>query len=580
MQQGSGNIPFSFQRLLGLSSSRSVLILLIFFGLYFVTARFGLEISAVNRFAALVWAPTGLALAALLLFGWRLWPAIFLGAFCVNWVTGAPAVTALGIATGNTLEALLGFYLCTFRPGFHRSLDRVEDVVHLLIGGAFLSTLVSASIGVTSLFLSHILKSSDMISTWTQWWSGDMLGDLMVAPLLLIFSERNFLFRPQERRNWIEPVIFATVLVVFGIVVLGPTSDFLSSWLGLRGIYLLIPLLLWSALRFGQRGSVLASFTISTVALWNTVKGEGPFGHGSPLQLMVFVMTIAMTGLFVGAVASEREQERQNLRQREQELKQAKDAAEAANLAKSAFLANMSHEIRTPLGAVLGFSELIIDPAIEPSEKDEFVAAIKRNGELLSNIINDILDLSKVEAGKMEADPRSIRMSEIISDMKMLFNLPAQEKNIGFEIIADGDVPEVIFTDGMRLRQILLNLIGNAIKFTIQGQVKLRIQRRDEHQLAFIVSDTGRGIGPDEREKLFHPFSQVDMSIRRKFGGTGLGLVLSRRLAELLGGKVELTSSEPGRGSVFTATIDVQLRAEPQQDVNHAERRICDDFVK
>lgn len=241
------------------------------------------------------------------------------------------------------------------------------------------------------------------------------------------------------------------------------------------------------------------------------------------------------------------------------DLLEAKEAAEAANMAKSAFLANMSHEIRTPLGAVLGFSDLVIDPNVKPSEKANFLAAVKRNGELLSNIINDILDLSKIEAGKMQIATDEVSLMEVLTDTKTLLDLQASDKGIAFNVVIDPGVPEKIKTDPLRLRQILINIIGNAIKFTAKGSVDVKIRMALSGQrslLSFAVSDTGSGVKPDQINKLFAPFSQVDVSTKRKFGGTGLGLVLAKRFANLLGGDVVLTDTIPDKGSTFTITID------------------------
>lgn len=243
-----------------------------------------------------------------------------------------------------------------------------------------------------------------------------------------------------------------------------------------------------------------------------------------------------------------------------QELLAAKVAADAANLAKSAFLANMSHEIRTPLGAVLGFTDLIIDPQVQPSEKANFAAVIKRNGELLSNIINDILDLSKIESGKMQITTLNVLLAEVLTDTKTMLELQAKSKGIALGIAIDESVPDIIRTDPLRLRQVLINIIGNAIKFTSKGAVDVKVQRQSSKNgqdlLAFIVKDTGCGIREDQIIKLFVPFSQADDTSKRTFGGTGLGLVLSRRFANLLGGDVVLAQTSPDEGSTFTITID------------------------
>ena len=229
-----------------------------------------------------------------------------------------------------------------------------------------------------------------------------------------------------------------------------------------------------------------------------------------------------------------------------------------ANATKSAFLANMSHEIRTPLGAILGFSELMLDGDMSAAEKQRTLEIIKRNGKLLSNIINDILDLSKVEAGKMEFERIPVQLRELMNEISVLLNLEAAGKGIQLRVSSEGVVPQVIKTDPTRLRQILFNIVGNAIKFTEKGYVSLKVKLSSENpkHIQFVVEDTGTGISQDQSARLFSPFTQADVTTTRKFGGTGLGLVLSKKFANALGGDVVLAHSEIGRGSTFVISID------------------------
>jgi len=244
----------------------------------------------------------------------------------------------------------------------------------------------------------------------------------------------------------------------------------------------------------------------------------------------------------------------------ERELLHAKATAEAASRAKSAFVANMSHEIRTPMTAILGYADLLNNANQSIDERAKCIQTIRRNGEHLLTIINDILDVSKIEAGKMGVERITCSPCQIVADVCALMKGRAQEKNLAFDAKYFGQIPQAIQSDPTRLRQILVNLIGNAIKFTKDGGVKLLISMAnsadsDKPHLRFDVTDTGIGLSPDQQEKLFRPFAQADSSTTRKFGGTGLGLTISKRLATMLGGDLTLRSV-PGAGSTFTLTVE------------------------
>jgi signal transduction histidine kinase len=249
------------------------------------------------------------------------------------------------------------------------------------------------------------------------------------------------------------------------------------------------------------------------------------------------------------------------LQQKLQEVEALKDIAEAANEAKSRFLANMSHEIRTPLGAVLGFSELL-NMSSEKLDEEQLhsVSSIIRNGKQLLQLIESILDLSKIEADRIEIEKLPVSLSELVTDLNAAHAHVASEKGIKFSISFTGKVPKTIKSDPVRLRQILNNLIANAIKFTEKGHVNvligLTVHERASQKLSFTIEDTGCGLAQHEVDKIFQPFTQADSSTTRKFGGTGLGLGIARQLAVLLGGNVELVKSAPLQGSVFRATVD------------------------
>jgi PAS domain S-box-containing protein len=261
------------------------------------------------------------------------------------------------------------------------------------------------------------------------------------------------------------------------------------------------------------------------------------------------------------------------------DLVQARQAAEAATHAKSEFLANMSHEIRTPMTAILGFADVLLEHSRSTtvsSEQVEAALTIKRNGEYLLTIINDILDLSKIEAGKMTVEHIRCSPHQIVADVAALIGVRAEAKGLRFNVHYVGVLPDTICTDPVRIRQILINIIGNAFKFTEVGGVELSValdQSGPEPRLQFNVRDTGIGMTPEQVSRLFAPFSQADASTSRRFGGTGLGLTISRRLAEMLGGQIDVVSSSTGNGthmrfSVATGSlVGVTLLADPGQAV-------------
>lgn len=258
-------------------------------------------------------------------------------------------------------------------------------------------------------------------------------------------------------------------------------------------------------------------------------------------------------------------EKRMLLKQKVRELELAKKAAEAAkesaeraNRLKSAFLANMSHEIRTPLGALMGFTELL---KLSDNEQDRatYAEVIIRNGKALVQLIDEILDLSKVEAGHLETEMASVSAKDLTREIFHLLEPSASKKNLKLYLQMSSGVPDRIGTDPMRLRQILVNIIGNAIKFTVTGSITVDVsydKNGVKPAVVFEVRDTGIGIPADKSQKLFLPFSQIDPSVSRRFGGTGLGLALSKKLSVLLGGDVELVSSTPDVGSVFRVRIE------------------------
>ena len=316
--------------------------------------------------------------------------------------------------------------------------------------------------------------------------------------------------------------------------------------------------------------------TLELVALR---KGGEPF----PVELSLSAVRVRGSWHAVGIIrdiTQRKEAERQQelyaaaLEGQRQAMEELYGAAEVANRAKSEFLANMSHEIRTPMTAILGYADLLAE-SIDDPDHVEALRTIRKNGEHLLAVINDILDLSKLEAGKMQVERRAVAPLDIVDEVVSLLRVRAEGKNLALKVLAQGSIPKTIQTDATRLRQILFNLVGNAIKFTESGEVRVVVRLANGGaagpRLVFEVSDTGIGMTAEQIGNLFKPFQQADASTSRKYGGTGLGLAISKRLAEMLGGDIT-ASSRPGEGSTFVLTIDPGPPAEDEvAEPGHAE---------
>ncbi len=301
--------------------------------------------------------------------------------------------------------------------------------------------------------------------------------------------------------------------------------------------------------------------------------------HGNALEAKVADRTVELAqhieeierqkiGIYNLAVDLEKNNERLTLEieerlQAEEALKQAKEEADAANRAKSEFLANMSHEIRTPLNAVIGFSELLFSQVTDKKHKS-YLDSIQTAGKSLLTLINDILDLSKIEAGRLEIQPEPINPAIILNELEQIFALKIAEKQLEFIVDIDQALPPTLLLDETRLRQVLLNLIGNAVKFTEQGHIKLNVQKCDKAEtnkidLIVAVEDTGIGIPSAQQKKIFEAFQQQEGQSTRKYGGTGLGLAITKRLVEMMNGQINVHSQQ-NQGSVFKITLwDVEI---------------------
>lgn len=367
------------------------------FAVYLSTGKLGLMMDPVSGFATFVWPPTGISLAALLIFGYRLWPGIALGAFLVNLLTGASPLTACGMAVGNTLEALLGAFLLRRLAGFSNSLERLQDVTGIVILAALLSTIVSATIGVSSLWLGGVISLSSYSSTWIAWWLGDMLSDLVIAPLLLVWGAR-----PQIRMQpgrVAEAGVLALSLVIISLAVFDDPVN-----IDLRNAstaYMVFPILIWAALRFGPPGAVTATFAVSVLAIRGALEGSGPFTRGtlaeSLLFLQIFTGVVAVTSLFLGAVVAERERA-------QREIRDLNEGLEQRVIARTAQLEVIKEELEDEIVERKKQEETLEKKAKELSALHAFASAVGRSLDLdvvLTDALEKLLEVLRFKAGRI-----------------------------------------------------------------------------------------------------------------------------------------------------------------------------------
>ena len=518
--------------------------------LYVLAARLGLALDPVSGFATVVWPPAGIALAAILLLGNRVAPGVFLGAVGANLLAGAPMAVAFGIGIGNTGEALVGAAVLRRVPGFSLALERVTSVVALLVGAALLSTTIGATAGVVSLHAGGILPTSRLLDTWRAWWIGDMVGCLLVTPLILVWRTAP---RASHDVHWVEKTaLVAALVVVSSLTFFSALPHVPAIATPFHKVDLLVAVLIWAAIRFGQRGATTAVLCVSVAAIVATALGQGAFVlpelHEGLMLLQTFMAIVAATSLLFAATIAER-------KIAYQEFAAAKLAAETANRAKSQFLAVMSHELRTPLNAIAGFADLLETGVYGPLNEKQLDALerIEKNEKDLLAIINEMLGFVEAEKEAAATDGTDIRVG-VAFDVAAAAIAPVVERQ---HLVLQRELARPDLTvraDPKGLQQILASLLSNACKYTNDGgTITLGA---DDHgdKVRIWIRDTGIGIRQEQIDRVFEPFFQAESGTTRRYSGVGLGLTIARDLARRMDGEVTITS-EVGKGTTASVIL-------------------------
>src|SRR5438132_4222658 len=511
-------------------------------------------LASLHASASPVWPPAGIALAALLLLGYRAWPAIFVGDFLLNVTTAGNFATSFAIATGNTLEALAGAWLVNRFAGGRNVFERPQGVFKFALAAA-ISTVISPAFGVTSLALTGFADWANYGAIWLTWWLGDATGDLVFTPLVLLWSVGSG--RRWNKKEAAEVGALLLLLVLLSGIVFG-------GWLEISArsypiAFICGPVVIWTAFRFTQRETATGLFILSAVAVWGTLHGFGPFvtetENQSLLALQWWIAVLTVTAMALSAGMAER-------RRIEEELQQQKSVVETANRTKDHFLAMLSHELRTPLTPVVSAVESLETQPAQTEDTRASLAMIRRNIELETQLIDDLLDFTRVARDKMELRFAPVDAHLAVCNAVEICRVEAKSKKLQVHLNLAAK-SYYLAADPAKFQQIIWNLLKNAIKFTPEGgEIVISSENPSGTMLTVTVRDTGIGIEPDAMRRIFDPFEQGNRSFERRVGGLGLGLTISKSLAQAHGGTLTVQSDGPDRGSTFLLSMQTISPAE------------------
>jgi signal transduction histidine kinase/CheY-like chemotaxis protein len=539
---------------------------------YFIAGKLGLTLASLNASASPVWPPAGIALAALLLLGYRVWPAILVGAFLVNVTSAGNLATSFAIATGNTLEAVAGAWLVNRFASGKNVFDCPQGVFKFALA-AVISTAISPVFGVTSLALAGFAHWTNYGVIWLTWWLGDTTGDLVFTPLVLLWSVASK--RRWNRKEAVEVGILLLLFVLLSAVVFG-------GWLEISAknypvTFICGPVVIWMAFRFTQRETATGIFILSVIAVWGTLHGFGPFVRETEnqsllgLQSWIAVMTITAMALSAGMA------ERRHI---EEELQLQKSVVETANRTKDHFLAMLSHELRTPLTPVISALESLETEPMQTEATRASLAMIHRNIELETQLIDDLLDFTRIARDKMELRFAPVDVHAAVANVVEICHAAARSKRLNVRVDLRAN-SHYAAADAAKFQQIVWNLLKNAIKFTPEcGEIAISSSNPSPEVLTISVSDTGIGMEPEVIQRIFDPFEQGNCSFEHRVGGLGLGLAISKSLAQAHGGRLTAESDGRDRGSTFIFSMPTLSPAEAATVPTRASRERAQQALK
>jgi signal transduction histidine kinase/CheY-like chemotaxis protein len=521
--------------------------------IYFALAKGGLALASIHPSATPIWPPTGVALAAVLLWGYRTWPAIFTAAVIANATTAGSVATAIAIATGNSLEAVVGAYLINQWSSGCNTFSTPNSVAKFALICFVIATPISASIGLTSLATAGYIERTNFANAWVTWWLGDVTGALVIAPVIVLWASSHY--HAFNRNEFLETVGVLATAAAVGLIAFSPLIEQTPSRNPL-GFLAILPML-WAALRCGPRDTATVALVLAGITIWGTLTGGGPFTTAdinvSFLLVLMFLISITVPSLLLSADVEVRKKGEESLRRAQIELErkvaERTQELELANAAKSRFLAMASHDLRQPLHA-LGLFVAQLRTPLKSEERTKTIERVDAARKEMVEMFNALLDISRLDAGILTPKITEFPIARLLQKIETTFDQATREKGLRLRVRGSD---AWVRSDAMLLEPILLNLVSNAVRYTLRGGIIVGCRRRGE-MLRIEVWDSGPGIPEDQKQNIFGEFFQLPAAERNRYGGLGLGLAIVDRLRVLLNHQIDLASTV-GRGSRFAILV-------------------------